>query len=278
MTVIFSQHLVAWHLDRLRQVEYRIACGHEKRLEGRAGMHHPNLAVKVKLVFRRENTQIEPMEIIAAYTDREITLNAAHPAAQWRNASPITFCHDWQGNRPDLARQTEVRILWSKPVLYLRFECRYRDLHVFEDSAPNGRRDQLWDRDVVEAFLQPDPARTGHYREFEVSPNGMWIDLDIFPDGRADLNSGLQRSVSLDAKSQAWAAELAIPMSALTENFNPASVWSANFYRVEGTEEPRVYLAWQPTHTAKPNFHVPAAFGSLRFASPSAAAAIRKFE
>ena len=56
----------------------------------------------------------------------------------------------------------------------------------------------LWDRDVAEAFLQPDPSRERYYREFEVSPNGMWIDLDIFPGGLADLKSGLKKSVVLD--------------------------------------------------------------------------------
>jgi alpha-galactosidase len=38
-----------------------------------------------------------------------------------------------------------------------------------------------------------------------------------------------------------------------------------NFFRVEGKEEPRGYYAWRPTHTPQPNFHVPSAFGSMRF-------------
>ena len=42
-----------------------------------------------------------------------------------------------------------------------------------------------------------------YYREFEVSPNGMWIDLDIFPGGLADLKSGLKKSVFLDEKAHA---------------------------------------------------------------------------
>lgn len=129
----------------------------------------------------------------------------------------------------------------------------------------DGRRDQLWNRDVAEAFLQPDPARAGFYQEFEISPNGMWIDLDIFPGGRADLKSGLQQSVCLDRDSHIWTAELAIPIRALTRHFDPAMNWKANFFRVEGSKEPRAYMAWQPTHTLQPNFHVPAAFGSLRF-------------
>lgn len=208
-----------------------------------------------------------PSEIVAAHLAGEISLDARHPAAEWNDAQPIAFCSDWQGKNPDEERATEVRVLWSSQTLYLRFECRYRNLYLFEDSDGNGRRDHLWDRDVAEAFLQPDPARTHYYREFEVSPNGMWIDLDIFPGGLANLKSGMKRSVFLDEKGQRWAAELAIPMSALTRNFDPKAVWRANFYRVEGQKEPRAYLAWQPTGSPQPNFHVPAAFGRLRFAA-----------
>jgi hypothetical protein len=204
-------------------------------------------------------------EINAAYVDHEIAVDAAHPAAEWGKASPVSFDFDWQGKNPDAGRETRVRVLWSETTLYLRFECRYRELFLFEDSDPNGRRDHLWDRDVVEAFLQPDPSKERYYREFEVSPNGMWIDLDIFPEGLADLKSGLRRSVVLDEKSHAWNAELAIPMKALTQQFDAHAIWRANFYRVEGTKEPRAYLAWQPTNSPQPNFHVPSAFGGMRF-------------
>jgi alpha-galactosidase len=208
----------------------------------------------------------EPSEIVAAHVIGQIKLDATHPAAEWGKAQPVIFCSDWQGKNPDDQRETQVRVLWSAQTLYLRFECRYRGLYLFEDSEPNGRRDHLWDRDVAEAFLQPDPAREHNYREFEVSPNGMWIDLDIFPGGPADLKSGLKKSVILDTKAHRWAAELAIPLKALTREFDPKAIWRANFYRIEGTKEPRAYLAWQPTGTPEPNFHVPSAFGRLRFA------------
>jgi alpha-galactosidase len=215
----------------------------------------------------RSKCATAPSEIVASYVAGEITLDARQPAPEWQKAQAIVFCSDWQGTNSDEERETEVRVLWSSQTLYLRFQCRYRELFLFEDSDSNGRRDHLWDRDVAEAFLQPDPARERYYREFEVSPNGMWIDLDIFPGGLADLKSGLQGSVFLDKNERRWAAELAIPIKALTSNFDPKAVWRANFYRVEGTEEPRAYLAWRPTGTPKPDFHVPAAFGRLRFAA-----------
>jgi alpha-galactosidase len=207
-------------------------------------------------------------ELVAAPVAREIELNAGHPAAEWQTARPVVFSADWQGQNADAARETRVRALWSRQTLYLRFECRYRELFVFEDSDPNGRRDGLWDRDVAEAFLQPDPSRPPYYKEFEVSPNGMWVDLDIFPGGRSNLQSGMRRSVVLDEASHVWQAELAIPMKALTAAFDPQATWRVNFYRVEGRQEPRHYLAWQPTHSERPNFHVPAAFGRMRFAMP----------
>jgi len=192
-------------------------------------------------------------DIVASLLSHEFRLNAAHPAAEWQDAVPVTFCSDWQGKNPDPARQTQVRVLWSPHTLYLRFDCRYRELYLFADAEPNGRRDRLWDRDVAEAFLQDDPTRTRYYKEFEVSPK--------------DLRSGLQRSVWLNESAHTWTAELAIPMKSLTTHFDPAAVWRVNFYRVEGVKEPRNYLAWRPTNTPQPNFHVPSAFGRMRFCS-----------
>ena len=185
----------------------------------------------------------------------------------WEAARSIRFDADWQGKNADLERETEVRLLWTPDWLYLRFRARYRLITVFSDAAePNGRRDQLWDRDVAEIFLQPNPAEMRRYKEFEVSPNGMWIDLDIAPGEKHDLKSGLRRRVVLDEKDKTWIAELAVPMKSLVERFDPEAIWRVNFYRVEGAKEPRFYSAWQPTGTAVANFHVPEAFGRLVFA------------
>jgi alpha-galactosidase len=204
-------------------------------------------------------------EAVAMHVAHPIALNAAHPAAEWDQATSISFCSDWQGRNMDSERETTVKLLWNEETLYLRFECKYRDLFMFDDSDSNGRRDHLWDRDVAEVFLQPDPSRLHEYKELEISPNGMWIDLDVSPNSLADLKSGMERSVFLDKPSQTWSAEIAIPLKSLTPKFDPAHDWKVNFFRVEGKQEPRTYLAWRPTDTPQPNFHVPEAFGVLRF-------------
>jgi alpha-galactosidase len=205
--------------------------------------------------------------IIAMKIAHEIKLDAQHPAPEWSGAQGVAFCADWQGKNADPERETQVHVLWTQTNLYLRFECRYRELTVFEDSNQSGRRDQLWDRDVAEVFLQPDPSKPRFYREIEIAPNGMWVDLDIFPGGLRDLKSGMQRSVWLNRDSKTWAAEIAIPMKALTEIFDSTAEWRLNFFRIEGPGERRFYSAWRATHTPQPNFHVPEAFGKLRFSS-----------
>jgi len=183
----------------------------------------------------------------------------------WTLAPPVRFSCDWRGQNADVGRETEVRVLWSNGFLYFKFRCRYRALTLFADSDSNGRHAHLWDRDVVEVFLQTDASQPRRYWEFEIAPNGMWIDLDIFPAGKGDPQSGMISQVVRNANEKVWTAELALPMRLLVTHFDPSSDWRVNFFRVEGATEPRFYSAWQPTHTPQPNFHVPEAFAVLRF-------------
>ena len=197
---------------------------------------------------------------------KESVGTAGFPEATcWEQAPAIRFERDWRGEQADPERATEVRLLWNEQTLFLRFFARYRELHVFPDARADGWRDELWERDVAEAFLQPDMSDARVYKELEVSPNGYWIDLNIARGEKEEMRSGLQRRVLQDAAARTWTAELAVPMRSLTPGFDPKRSWRANFFRVEGKAEPRFYSAWSPTLTPAPNFHVPEAFGHLVF-------------
>lgn len=185
----------------------------------------------------------------------------------WARATPISFDSDWQGKNPDPQRRTELRLLWTPDTLYLRFHCSYRSINVFDDAEPSGRRDHLWERDVAEVFLQPDRFGTKHYKEFEVSPTGQWVDLEITPQGGRLLSNELQRVVKVDPTEKTWTAVIAIPMKTLTSDFHPKQEWRVNFFRCEGVDPERAYLAWRPNDSPQPNFHVPQSFGTLHFVS-----------
>jgi alpha-galactosidase len=206
------------------------------------------------------NDTVRAARLVGA-TDRE----GFPPEAAWERAAAVRFSTDWRGLDADAERETEVRLLWTPEHLYLRFVARYRSITVFPDADARGWRDHLWDRDVCEVFLQSDPGVAG-YKEFEVAPNGFWIDLDIAPGEKRDLRSGLRRRVEIDDAQKSWRAVLDLPMKSLAARFDGGATWRVNFFRVEGPAEPRFYSAWQPTRTPQPNFHVPEAFGKLIFA------------
>ena len=232
-------------------------------LEGRAAGATPAMA--------EHRLTTDQRRAIAFRMNARTGANGFPDLSSWEAAGSLRFQADWQGKNGDPQRETEVRLLWTTETLYLRFQAKYRVITVFADAEPNGRRDQLWDRDVAEVFLQPNESDRRRYKEFEISPNGMWIDLDIAPGEKHDLKSGLRRRVTLNETSKMWIAELALPMKSLVKRFDPTANWRVNFFRVEGASEPRFYSAWQPTGTPMPNFHVPDAFGTLIFADRTAA-------
>ena len=210
------------------------------------------------------SSPVKSGDVVAKRVSQPIGSDFPSPA-EWRAALAVLFSTDWRGENADPQLETEVRLLWSDEALYLHFAAKYRAITVFADCDANGRRDQMWDRDVAEAFLQPPGSPPDSYKEFEVSPSGQWIDLDISAGRKRDLESGLRRRAAIDSTQRIWRAELAIPMKSLTAAFEPSEDWRANFYRVEGPSEPRFYSAWRPTMTREPNFHVPEAFGRLLF-------------
>lgn len=204
----------------------------------------------------------------AAYLSEGTDSNGFPFQNAWNSSESVFFDSDWQGKNSDPECSTEVRLLWNPESLFLQYRSRYRTLTVFNDADPSGRRDHLWDRDVVEIFIQSDPTYPGHYLEFEVSPNGFWIDLDIEHGDRSDAQSGMKCRTNISERAKIWTADLLVPMRSLARHFDPSSIWRVNFFRVEGENEPRFYSSWRPTNTPQPNFHVPTAFGKMKFLPP----------
>jgi hypothetical protein len=56
-----------------------------------------------------------------------------------------------------------------------------------------------------------------------------------------------------------------IPWEAFKRRPQAQGEWRVNLFRCVGSGADRGYLTWQPTRTPQPNFHIPQAFGWLRF-------------
>lgn len=205
--------------------------------------------------------------VIAAKLETPPGKDGLPDPSAWETAPMAAFCSDWRGEHTDPRRETQVRLLWSHECIYIRFHCRYREIYVYEGN--NSRRDKLWLRDVAEVFIRPGADDATHYREFEIGPNGDWLDLDISQGEKSLLFCDLRSRVVVNAEAAVWIAELALPIDCLTTAFDPSEVWRMNLFRIEGREPNRFYSAWIPTHTPKPNFHVPECFGELLFGGSS---------
>jgi len=187
----------------------------------------------------------------------------------WQGCQPIRIEHYWSGEAAMVSRHAEARVCWSDDGLQVRFVGQQREpLVVSEQPKTDEKTLGLWDRDVCEIYLAPDPAKPWRYFEFEAAPSGEWIDLGIIvtPSGREtdwEFASGFKTAAKLE-QEQLFVG-MRIPWSKAIPKPKAGDEWRANVFRCVGPEAPERYLAWRPTYTKEPNFHVPDAFGTLRF-------------
>jgi hypothetical protein len=137
--------------------------------------------------------------------------------------------------------------------------------------------DPLYMEDVVEVFLAPE--RLTAYYEIEVSPAGTTFDTRIdSPDGdrrtmRAEHGwncDGLFAAVRTMTESSGLMTidtVIRLPFASLGKQRPEADeTWRANFFRIDRhPSEGDEFTAWQPTLRTPADFHVPAAFGALKF-------------
>jgi hypothetical protein len=201
-------------------------------------------------------------------SNREVPLTADPQAKHWKGVAPAIIENGPLGD-PVPNHRSEVRSLWTDKNLYILFTCPYEELNLKPDPDTTKDTWRLWEWDVAEVFVGAEMDKIWHYREYQVSPQGEWVDLDIdrknpLPQGGMLWNSGYKVKARIDNDKKIWYGEFQIPI----ESINGATAKSGaemriNFYRIQG-KKPNGYrmLAWQPTGAR--NYHVPESFGRLK--------------
>ena len=146
--------------------------------------------------------------------------------------------------------------------------CPYEQLNLKPSPNASAETNKLWNWDVAEAFIGADFNQIRRYKEFEVSPQGEWIDLDINLEKPNHLdgwkwNSGFAVSARIDKAAHVWYGAMRIPFPAI--DTRPAAAGNTlriNFFRCQGPPATRHYLAWQAP--MNDSFHVPERFGTIQ--------------
>jgi hypothetical protein len=205
------------------------------------------------------------VESTQAFNDVALETNPA--SVFWGAARPVYMNKDTRGKAVPGYR-TEVRTRWTRNNLYLLFVCPYEELYL--KAGPNTVKEtnQLWNWDVAEIFIGSDFRQIKRYKEFELSPQGEWIDLDIdlnkphHEDGWT-WNSGFKVSARIDRAGHVWYGAMRIPFSSIDVRPPEAgNTLRVNLFRSQGPPSNRHQITWQPPMSE--SFHVPERFGLLK--------------
>jgi len=205
-------------------------------------------------------------EAASRWAPADISVDTDPQSSFWRDAGSIVADQDTYG-RPLPKHRTTVLSRWTEQNLYFLFVCPYVQLYLKPHPRTDAETYELWNWDVVEVFIGSDFENPRRYREFEVSPQGEWVDLDIDrdlprPEEGWVWRSNMTAAARIDPASRAWYAYMCIPYASIDPRPPAAgNKLRVNFYRCEGHGSSRIYLTWQPTMSA--NFHVPERFGIL---------------
>ena len=183
------------------------------------------------------------MVIIKQTTDFDIT--GKGDALQWNSTNWITIPFLMGNGRKN---DTKAKLLYSATGIYCLFSCADDVLTVTQqqDGLP------LWEEDVVELFLQPDPSQTNYF-EYELSPMNYELPLIVFnkagnlnrwvpfqyPDDRRTRHAVTVRGGEAlpGALVQGWTAEFFVPYPLISPLMIAPPVagskWKGNLYRID---------------------------------------------
>jgi hypothetical protein len=206
--------------------------------------------------------------ITAIHTTANLTAGQLdHP--EWTRAKVVRVTRYWSGAEAPAGRHAAAQILWSSKALHLRFVCHQSEPLVVSATAQTAKKTMgLWDRDVCEVFLAPDPNVVERYFEFEAAPNGEWLDVAIHwtPEKReSDWKFQSNMTTAAHIEKDRVTIAMRIPWNHWIHEPQTGEHWRVNLFRCVGSDPGRGYLAWQPTRRPQPNFHVPQVFGWLLF-------------
>lgn len=197
----------------------------------------------------------------------DVTIETDYGSAFWRGAPRVFADRDSRG-KPVPGYRTEIRSRWTKDNLYLLFICPYEELYLKPSPDTANETNKLWNWDVAEAFIGSDFQNIKHYKEFELSPQGEWIDLDIqlekpHHEEGWTWNSGFQVSARIDQATHIWYGAMRIPFASI-DSRTPAAgnTLRVNFFRSQGPPPNRKEVTWQPPMSD--TFHTPERFGLLK--------------
>ncbi|KAJ2688287.1 hypothetical protein IWW39_002331 [Coemansia spiralis] len=174
--------------------------------------------------------------------------------------------------------QTSVELCYTNTNLSLVFTALGETNFYYDPKQTTN--DNIWEYEVMEAFIYKGSDDPQTYFEYEVSPNNVTFNAFIFNPSRVrkahkpfdhayiaePFSDGFTVDTVLDKKGKKWTSRSTIPL-ALFNGENPrGTTWRMNFFRTitsPSTFPNQQLCGWK--NTGQANFHITPSFGTVQF-------------
>lgn len=201
----------------------------------------------------------------------DVGLTADPGSSFWKGVKGVALEKNILGVE-EPALRSEARSRWTNDNLYFLFIGPYDELTLYPNPDTTNETYKLWEKDVFELYLGANFENISLYGEFQISPQGEFLDLGIdssrprpgWNDERL-WSSGFEVKSRIDAAKKIWYGEMRIPIASLDKRLaKVGNELRVNVYRLHGPGpgRQRHFLAWQNVGIWNP--HRPEKFGMLR--------------
>lgn len=166
----------------------------------------------------------------------------------------LAIATTWDGEGISEGEVASVEVVQEGGALVIAICAR-----AWGDPIPDGvvgRRDRLWEHEVVEVFLAEGARRDARYLEIEVGAHGHWLALS-FDGYRRMREAEVPDSVDHARAEGEWSAVVRVAPEVVRAAL-PGGIGAWNAYAIHGVGAARRYLAAVPVPRglyAGPDFH-----------------------
>lgn len=214
----------------------------------------------------------------AVKLEQRIRIDGDWDKPAWQAADILKIEHP-MGDIPKFTPRVEARMTYDADNAYVIFRVRDR----FVRSVVQEKNGNVSGDSCVEFFFAPDPAKPQCYFNLEINAGGTPLIFYITKPmsgltplreddiEQIEIAHSLPRVVYPELEDAVtWTIECRIPFVMLEKYAtmvrpSPGVTWKANFYKTGSRTSSPNYLTWSPVVFSRPNFHLPAQFGLLRF-------------
>lgn len=174
--------------------------------------------------------------------------------------------------------RTQVDLCYDDKSLHFTFKA-FEEEH-FYFNPDQGTNDDLWEYNVMEAFIYRGNNDPQTYLEYQINPNNVTYQAFVYnpskvrAEGAAfdhffvnDIEKdGFSASTELNRKKGTWVSESTIPLGLFNVDKPRGTTWRMNFFRTITSPEmfpDQLLGAWKTPDA--PNFHKTPFFGKLIF-------------